>query len=263
MSLMKIKRIILLLSIINFNTINSQGYEPFKSGEWLKYKISYSGWLKAGEATMSIKSDTMDDKELYHVVAIGKTIGPINWFFKVRDRYESYFDKRNILPLKFIRNINEGGYTKDLSIIFDHNSKKALVNNKKNNQETASIIKSNTHDLISVIYFLRQNFNLNKLDENNELTINTFFDFQNNEMKMKYLLTEIINTKFGKIKCLKIKPYVESGRVFKERESLTVWVTADKNRIPIKIKADLLVGSIRADLNAFKSLNNSFEIQFL
>ena len=158
MSLMKIKRIILLLSIINFNTINSQGYEPFKSGEWLKYKISYSGWLKAGEATMSIKSDTMDDKELYHVVAIGKTIGPINWFFKVRDRYESYFDKRNILPLKFIRNINEGGYTKDLSIIFDHNSKKALVNNKKNNQETESIIKSNTHDLISVIYFLRQNF---------------------------------------------------------------------------------------------------------
>lgn len=119
---MKIKRIILLLSIINFNTINSQGYEPFKSGEWLKYKISYSGWLKAGEATMSIKSDTMDDKELYHVVALGKTIGPINWFFKVRDRYESYFDKRNILPLKFIRNINEGGYTKDLSIIFDRST---------------------------------------------------------------------------------------------------------------------------------------------
>ena len=82
---MKIKMIILLLSIINFNIINSQGHEPFKSGEWLEYKISYSGWLKAGEATISIKNDTIDNKELYHVVAIGKTIGPINWFFKVRD----------------------------------------------------------------------------------------------------------------------------------------------------------------------------------
>ena len=130
---MKIKRIILLLSIINFNTINSQGYEPFQSGEWLKYKISYSGWLKAGEASMNIKSDTIDNKELYHVVAIGQTIGPIDWFFKVRDRYESYFDKKNILPIKFVRDINEGGYTKDLSIIFDHDSKIAKVHNKKNN----------------------------------------------------------------------------------------------------------------------------------
>ena len=263
MSLMKIKMIILLLSIINFNIINSQGYEPFKSGEWLEYKISYSGWLKAGEATISIKNDTIDNKELYHVVAIGKTIGPINWFFKVRDRYESYFDKINIRPQKFVRDINEGGYKKDLSVIFDHDSRKAIVHNRKNGEITESSINAETHDLVSVIYYLRKNFNLNNIDENNELTINTFFDFQNNEMKMRYLLTETINTKFGKIKCLKIKPYVKSGRIFKERESLTIWVTADKNRLPVKIKADLAVGSIRVDLKAFKSLNNSFEIQFL
>ncbi len=263
MSLMKIKRVILLLSIINFNIINAQGYEPYKSGEWLKYKISYSGWLKAGEAIMTIKNDTIDNKGLYHAVTKGKTIGPINWFFKVRDRYESYFDKKNLLPKKFIRDINEGGYKKDLSIIFDHDSRKAIVHDKNNDKLTESNIKADTHDLISIIYFLRQNFDLNNIDDNDELTINTFFDFQNNEMKMKYLLTEIINTKFGKIKCFKIKPYVKSGRIFKQKESLTIWVTADNNRIPIKIKADLVVGSIRADLIAFKGLNNSFEIQFL
>jgi len=179
MSLMKIKRIILLLSIINFNIINSQGHEPFKSGEWLEYKISYSGWLKAGEATISIKNDTIDNKELYHVVAIGKTIGPINWFFKVRDRYESYFDKINIRPQKFVRDINEGGYKKDLSVIFDHDSRKAIVHNRKNGEITESSINDETHDLVSVIYYLRKNFNLNNIDENNELTINTFFYFQN------------------------------------------------------------------------------------
>ena len=80
---------------------------------------------------------------------------------------------------------------------------------------------------------------------------------------MKYLMTEIINTKFGKIKCLKIRPYVKSGRIFKAKESLTIWVTADKNRIPIKIAADLSVGTISADLQLFKGLNNPFEIQFL
>ena len=117
--------------------------------------------------------------------------------------------------------------------------------------------------MISIIYFLRKNFNLKNIESNNEITINTFFDYQNNEMKMKYLLTEVINTTFGKIKCLKIRPYVKSDRIFIRKESLTIWVTADKNRVPIRVKADLAVGSIRVDLEAFSGLNNSFEIQFL
>ena len=263
MSLMRINRIILFLLIINFNTINSQEFKPFKSGEWLKYKISYSGWFKAGEATMFLTNDILDNKEFYHVVAIGKTVGPINWFFKVNDRYESYFDKKDTRPYKFIRNINEGCYTKNLSIYFDHNLDKAIINNIKTNEKTEKNINTNSHDLISIIYFLRRNFNFKDIDDNNEITINTFFDYQNNKMKMKYLLTEVINTTFGKIKCLKIKPYVKSGRIFKKKESLTVWVTADKNRIPIRVKADLAVGAIRVDLEAFSGLNNSFEIQFL
>ena len=212
---------------------------------------------------MALTNDTLDNKEFYHVVAIGKTVGPINWFFKVNDRYESYFDKKNTSPYKFIRNINEGGYTKNLSIYFDHNLDKAIINNIKTNEKTEKHINANSHDLISIIYYLRTNFNFKDIDSNNEITINTFFDYQNNKMKMKYLLTEVINTTFGKIKCLKIKPYVKSGRIFKKKESLTVWVTADKNRVPIRIKADLAVGAIRVDLEAFSGLNNSFEIQFL
>ena len=263
MSLMNIKRILFFLLIINFNTINSQEFKPFKSGEWLKYRISYSGWLKAGEATMVLTNDTLDNKEFYHVVAIGKTVGPINWFFKVNDRYESYFDKKDTRPYKFIRRISEGGYTKNLSIYFDHNLEKAIINNIKTSKKTEKHISANSHDLISIIYFLRKNFNLKDVDSNNEITINTFFDYQNNEMKMKYLLTEVINTTFGKIKCLKIRPYVKSDRIFIRKESLTIWVTADKNRVPIRVKADLAVGSIRVDLEAFSGLNNSFEIQFL
>ena len=212
---------------------------------------------------MVLTNDTLDNKEFYHVVAIGKTVGPINWFFKVNDRYESYFDKKDTSPYKFIRSINEGGYTKNLSIYFDHNLEKAIIHNIKTNKKTEKHISAKSHDLISIIYYLRRNFNFRDIDSNNEITINTFFDYQNNKMKMKYLLTEVINTTFGKIKCFKIRPYVKSDRIFIRKESLTVWVTADKNRIPIRVKADLAVGAIRVDLEAFSGLNNSFEIQFL
>ena len=55
------------------------------------------------------------------------------------------------------------------------------------------------------------------------------------------------------------RPLVQSGRVFKEQESLTVWISDDDNRLPIRIKASLAVGSIKADIDAYKGLKNPFK----
>ena len=57
------------------------------------------------------------------------------------------------------------------------------------------------------------------------------------------------------------RPLVQSGRVFKEEESLTVWISNDDNKLPVRIKASLAVGSIKADLDAFKGLKYSFKVK--
>lgn len=80
------------------------------------------------------------------------------------------------------------------------------------------------------------------------------------KFKMRYLGKEVLRTKFGKVETLKFRPYVQSGRVFKAKESLTVWISNDENRAPVRIKASLRVGSIVADLEGFKGLKNSFKI---
>ena len=116
--------------------------------------------------------------------------------------------------------------------------------------------------MVSVFYFLRNYYELDTSDVNNDFTIDMFFDSENYKLKIRYLSTEIINTNFGKVLCYKIQPYVQSGRVFKKNESLTMWITADMNRIPIRIKADLIGGSVRVDLESFSNLNNPFEIKF-
>ncbi len=87
-----------------------------------------------------------------------------------------------------------------------------------------------------------------------------FMDAQIYPFKLRFLGTEIIKTTFGKIKTLKFRPLVQAGRVFKENESVTIWITADDNKIPIKLKAFLAVGSLRAELDAYKGLANSFKI---
>ena len=87
-----------------------------------------------------------------------------------------------------------------------------------------------------------------------------FFDNDNYIFKLKYLGKEIIDSKFGKIECLKFIPMVQSGRIFKEQESVTLWVSDDNNRLPIRLQADILIGSIKADLERFKNLKHPFEI---
>lgn len=244
-----------------FNVSNVQNDMAFKTGEWFKYKLSYSGWFKAGEATVNLNED-LNNNQLLHAKMIGKSTGAVNLFFKVHDRYESYFHKKNIKPYRFIRNINEGGYTKNIEILFDQTTKVAKVNNFKKKSSKDFSFNENSQDMVSVFYYLRNFFRKDDLDKNNEIAIEMFFDSENYSLKIKYLSTEIINTNFGKILCHKIQPYVQSGRVFKKDESLTMWISADKNRIPMRIKADLLVGSIRIDLYSFSNLNHPFEIKF-
>ena len=95
---------------------------------------------------------------------------------------------------------------------------------------------------------------------NDSFDINMFFDNENYVFKLKFLGVETIRSKFGRIKCMKFRPLVQSGRVFEEQESVTLWVSEDKNRLPIRLQADILVGSIKADLENFKNLKYPFEI---
>lgn len=256
----KIKLTIALLFVVL--KISAQQKHAFQDGEWFKFKISYSGFLKAGNATLELKNSTLNGKEVYHVVGKGWTTGAIKWFFKVDDRYESYFDKTTGAPYKFIRQIEEGGHTKDIEIDFDHTTSKALVNNKKHKTKETFTIEDEVQDMVSAFYYLRNYYNTETIKENDEVDVNMFFDNENYIFKLKFLGKEELKTDFGVVKTLKFRPYVMAGRVFKEKESLTLWVSADDNKIPLRIQASLAVGSLRADLEAFKGLKHSFKIQF-
>jgi hypothetical protein len=257
------KKILLLVTfLVLSNSSFAQTESAFDKGEWFKFKMSYSGWMKAGEATLKVNEDVLDGKPVFHVVGKGKTTGAISWFFKVKDRYESYFDKEKLIPYRFIRDIDEGGHTKNIEINFDQKNQKAHVYNIKHNSKKIIDTKPNVQDMVSTFYYLRNNLDVDKLKVDDEIRTDMFFDGENYGFKIKYLGKETLRTAFGKVECLVFRPYVMAGRVFKEEESLTLWVSADQNRIPIRMKADLAIGSLRADLEAFRGLKHQFKIQF-
>lgn len=232
----------------------------FKGGEWLKFRIHY-GFLNASYATLHLTSEELDGVPVYHVVGNGKTTGFASIFFKVDDTYESYFDREDGKPYKFIRKIDEGGYTKDIEVNFDYEEDIAVLNDKKNNKKINFTIQDDVQDLVSAFYFLRNNYNFEDLEIDQSIKLDVLFDDDGVfKFKLKYLGKEILKTKYGKVESLKFRPYVQSGRVFKEKESLTLWVSNDDNKIPVRIQADIKVGSIKADLDGYNGLKHQFKI---
>ena len=250
---------LVLISAVSFN-LEAQSESAFDAGEWFKFEMSYSGFFKAGYATIEVKDNNYKGTPVYHIIGKGWTTGPIKWFFKVEDRYETFIDKERYLPYKFIRKIDEGGHIKNIEIEFDQSQRLAHVHNKKKNTQKTLATKPDVQDMVSTFYYLRNKLDIKGLKKNDEVLIDMFFDEENYAFKLKYLGEDVIETEFGKVATLKFRPYVMAGRVFKEEESLTLWVSNDKNKLPLRVQADLAVGSLRADLLAFKGLIHPFNI---
>ncbi len=260
----KISYILILLFSCGVFAQNGSAYtekrSAFKAGEWLKFRIHY-GFLNASYATLHVLNDSIENTPVYHVVGRGRTTGFASLFFKVDDTYESYFDKTDGKPYRFVRKISEGGYTKDIEINFDYNQDLAILDDKKNNKKFNFTIQEGIQDLISGFYYLRNRYEFQDLEIGKSLELSMLYDDDGIfPFRLKYLGKEILRTKYGKVECLKFRPYVQSGRVFKEQESLSLWVSNDRNKIPIRIKADLAVGSIKADLDGYNGLKNQFKI---
>ncbi|HLS31752.1 MAG TPA: DUF3108 domain-containing protein [Flavobacteriaceae bacterium] len=225
----------------------------YQDGEWIKLRIHY-GWFNASYATLEVKEKMIGDTPVYHVKGRGKSTGLLHAFFKVDDTYESTIDKKTELPIQFKRDINEGGHTKNKILWFNQRAQTAKVRDLKHNTTNEYETNPNVQDMISAFYYARNQIADNLKEPGDELIIDMFYDEKNYKFKTVYLGREVIKTKFGRIETLKLRPYVQAGRVFKEQEGLTVWLSADKNKIPIKVRAKLAVGSLTASLEDYKGL---------
>ena len=221
----------------------------FQATESLKYKVYYtvaSVYFAAGEATFTCNIEHLGGKVVYHVVGAGQSNSFVDNFFKVRDRYESYIDTATLQPLKFIRNVDEGGYKKYENVSFNKASNTAIT--------TDGVFKVPTcvQDVISAIYYAR-NINFRGMKMNDTLPFSMFLDNQVYNLYIRYLGKEIIKTKYGKFRAIKFKPLLIKGTIFEGGEKMTVWVSDDPNHIPLHVESPISVGSVKVDMMDFRN----------
>lgn len=234
-------------SYMSYPTVTNSS---FKQGEKLRYRITY-GFLDAGEAILEVKSTSKkgDNRFLHHIVAKGRTLGGFSAFYKVDDTYESYIDKKSIMPWLFIRDVNEGGYEINQKYTFKQNALK--VNNGKKDFKTPMGIQ----DMISSFYKART-LNFKGMKVGKTFTFKCFMDDEIFDLKIKYVGDEEIKIRKGKFKCHKFVPVVQKGRYFEKEDDVQFWITADKNKIPVLVKAKIPVGSVKMHLVEWNGLKN-------
>jgi len=244
----------ILILICSLSSVNGQNSCPFKDGETLYYSIRF-GFILGGKGCLEIKLDTINDKKVFHSKAIGRTAGIFS-IYKIEDIYESYIDPETDLPIKAIRNIKEGSYRRYDIATFDR-KRNTVFSSRKN--DTISVAK-NALDILSIFYYARKHLSMHSAQIGDTISFNTYFATERFPIKILYKGNDTLRTKYGRIPCYEFSPLVKVDEVFQEKDNVKVYLSSDKNRIPIKIKFELFLGSLVCELDGFKGLKNSFKV---
>jgi hypothetical protein len=221
----------------------------FKEGEQLDYTIHY-GLIDAGSARLELKDAgiKLNGREVYHCIGTGRSLGAFDWFFKVRDKYETYIDKEGIFPHVFKRDVDEGGYTINQEYRFYQH--KRIVDNGR---EKVGEVPFYVQDMLSSFYYART-LDYDGAKKGDIFTIYSYVDEKVFPIKIKYKGIKSVNIRAGKFKCYLFNPVVQTGRVFKHEEDCNFYITCDRNKIPLLIETKLMVGSIKMEITGYKGL---------
>ncbi len=222
----------------------------FQDGEEVTMKVYYSTlgmYIGAGEASFTTTLERFNGKPVYHCVGDGKSYSFFDNFFKVRDRYETYIDTANMLPYKFIRNIEEGGYKKYNNVTFNQGAGTAVSTNG------VFKITNCIQDVISAVYYAR-NINFDKYKVDDKIPFDMFLDDEVYHLYLRYLGKEKIRTRYGKFNAIKFKPLLIKGTMFEGGEKMNAWVSDDRNHLLLRVESPIAVGSIKVDMMGYRNL---------
>ncbi len=240
----------------------------FQVGEKLEYKAYYHWtaiWVGIGKLEIDLQEESLDYRAVLHARAQGKTLKRYDWFFKVRDVYESYLDQNTLRPVKFLRQVREGGYQKDLQYTYDEDGDSLTIDfhqaqghmRQENERRKINLC---TQDLLSAFYYLRS-MNLESLEVEDIVPVELVIDGDLFPVHLKYLGLEMVDGEIGDVECLRFEPLLLEGDVFTDGDKMEVFVSNDENLLPIMIKSDLSIGTIKVYLVSAENLRYPLQME--
>ena len=225
-------------------------------GEQIGFIVYYNVagmYVNAGSAAFSTSIDKLNGKVVYHITGTGRSNSKYDWIYRVRDRYETYIDTSSMLPLKFYREVEEGNTRKKETVNF--NQDKQIATTESAQYKVPACVQ----DVLSSVYYAR-NIDFNKYKKGDKIPFQMFLENEVHPLYVRYMGKEQVQTRYGKFNAIKFKPLLVEGTIFSGGENMTVWVSDDANRLPVRIESRILIGSIKVDMMGYKNLRYPLEL---
>jgi hypothetical protein len=264
-SILIISLIICAISLIAQGTTKkcTQKNSTFQYGEETTYIVSYNWFVvfsEVGQVTFKIEKDKIFGTNAIHFYGVGTSFSWWDKFFKVRDRYEVWVREDDLRPLFYQRNNREGEFRQHESYTFGGDSyiyRKNKVNDQSLKFDTLSITPC-TFDVMSAMLYTR-NIHYGNFKKGDKIPVTIALDEQSYNLYYRFQGIENVKLKeMGTFECLKFTVLLVEGTVFHEGEDLTLWVTNDKNHIPVYAESPIIVGNIKARITSIK--NNRYPL---
>lgn len=231
---------------------------PFRVGEVVKYNAYYNWqfvWFYAGTAEFYVTDTVFNGVPSFHFKSIGSSHSSYDWFFKVRERFESVAQKENLAPLWFLRDSYEGGYKAFNRYSFSYSTSKLVIDSYTSNrpftQKTFNLDKR-IFDVLTAIYYCRT-IDFSRLRRGDRVPLAMAVDDGVYDLYIRYLGTENIKHRNGGVfDTYKFSVKLVEGTIFKGGEDMVVWVSRDEKRVPIAVEAKILIGSVKAYLLEYR-----------
>jgi hypothetical protein len=261
-------RLLFFLALLPLISVRALGQQvcaqlpaAFSAGEELYYRVSYRwGIVRANAGAVSLTADTLtrNGQPLYHFVAIGRTTTRYDIVYRVRDRFESLARRVDLRPVQYLRDTDDGGFKVYNNNFFDHRALRAVAWRRRDGVERVKdtiAIHACTYDAVSMFYNARS-IDMDSLAKGERLGLSVYLDEKVYDLTVRYVGLEEVKLKRSRYRCHRVVTEVIAGSVFDKDAEMTVWFTADDNRVPVLIEAPLRVGRVRAELTGAKGLRH-------
>jgi hypothetical protein len=234
--------------------VNKAREEVFQRGEEITYTASY-GVVNALEARFRIDENLyqVNGRPCHKVEVTGKSVGVFGASFTVDNLWRSFIDLETGLSQKFYRNVTEGRYKLDEITYFDQNKRTLVVTANRERALEYTLEQGNIHDIISAYFHLRT-IDFSDMSEGDIIKVYTFLDTKPYNFQLRFAGREVVKTKLGRYKAIKLVPLVPSNKIFRGSDPLTIWISDDVNKLPLKAEASLLLGAAELQITSASNL---------
>ncbi len=260
--------VILILILFSFEGLFSQCIDndpAFQAGEKITYEVAYNLgniYINAGEVYFKTETTNLNNQAYFFFESFGQSYRQYDWIFKVRDKFQSVVESESFQPYWFTRDTYEGGYEVNNRYDYDFAHKRVIASTSNSDKpltiETLPI-EPCTFDVLTAIYYARC-LNFEQYEPGEIIPIKFIIDGEFHELYIRLAGNETIKNRDGKTyKTIKFSAQLVEGTIFKGGEDLYVWITDDKNKIPVLIEAKIIVGSIKAYMTGYDGLKYELE----